>query len=76
MLLDENSKLKRERPGLTADVACYTSSGVPIFVHYQRKGKSEQTGMIVALKKLFVTGEEKDTANLSGKVQFAADRGY
>ena len=48
MLLDENSKLKRERPGLTADVACYTGSGVTISVHYRRKGESEQTGMIAS----------------------------
>ena len=76
MPLDENSELKRERPGRTADVACYTSSGVPIFVYYRRKGKSEQTGMIAALEKLFMVGEGNDTANLSGKIQFTADRGY
>lgn len=79
--LDKNTKLKREqhvednRLGFIADVSSFTGPGVPIHVHYQRRGDTEQSSLISTLKYLF-RGEGNDFPNLSGQVVFAADRGY
>ena len=80
--LDENSSLKHERhikdnvTGITADVLSYPASGVPVNMHYRRKGETEEHSVITAMKFMFHIGEGKDLPNLSGKAEFAADRGY
>lgn len=82
--IEENSYLKRERhvkdnaSGMVADVCIYTGSGFPINVHYRRKGESEVDSVKAAFKFLFNFGGDGPNSlpNLSGKVKFAADRGY
>lgn len=79
--IDENSRLAHGRhvkdnvPGLTADISSFTGSGVPIHLHYRRKGESEHSSVLETLKYIFRFGEG-ELPNLSGRAEFTADRGF
>ena len=61
--IDKNSTLGHGRhvkdnvPGLTADASSFTGSGVPIHIHYRRKGESEQASVRATLKYIFRFGD-------------------
>ena len=80
--LHENNSLKRTRHardnanGMTLDALTYPGSGVPIHVHYRRKGESEYHSLKKALQFMYHYGESDNIVNLSGKLLIAADRGY
>lgn len=81
--LNENAYLKRERHvkdnamGIVLDALVYTGSGLPLHLHYRRTGESEYDSVVTAFKFLFNYGDGVRTKpNLSGNVEFAADRGY
>ena len=79
---DENHTLKSVRhtrdnvQGQVVDAMVYSCSGLPVHIHYRRKGESETTSFKKTVQKMFGFEEGTTPPNLHGRVIFAADRGY